>query len=132
MKDLVHKRGADRYYEIASAGTSDEEEGNPVHAGTRRKLAEIGIHTAGKTARQFTRADAAYYDLIVCMDERNVRDARRIAGGAFTDKIVRLLDFAGIDRDVADPWYTGDFDATFSDVEIGCRALFSAEEKNRA
>lgn len=124
MKRFVEEKGASARYEIASAATSGEEVGSPVHAGTRRKLAEIGISVSGKTARRLTAEDGAHYDFIVVMDGRNLRDARRIVGERAADKVVRLLDFTEDKRDVADPWYTGDFDATFRDVSAGCAALY--------
>ncbi len=129
FKDYVARKGAAERYEIASAGTSGDESGNPVHPGTRKKLAQIGIGSEGKRARKLTAADGDYYDLIVVMDERNVRDALRLIGAENAGKVRRLMDFTEEKRDVADPWYTGDFDATFRDVEKGCAALFEYLEK---
>ncbi len=129
MRDYVNKRGRGGDYEIASAATSNEEIGNPVHCGTKKKLAELGISAAGKRARRLTAADGEYYDYIVGMDGRNVRDILRIVGG-HGEKVFRLLDVASERRDVADPWYTGDFDATLRDVKIGCEALFKLTENN--
>ncbi len=124
MKDMVRKRGLEAEYEIASAATSREEIGNPVYPPARRKLAEHGIGCAGHHARQMTRADYDHYDLIVCMDHANVRNVQRITGGDQKNKIRLLLDYT--DRpseEVADPWYTGNFDATWRDVTEGCAAL---------
>ena len=124
LKDMVKKRGLEQRYEIASAATSREELGNPVYPPARRKLAEHGIICAGHHARQMTKYDYGYYDLIVCMDRANVRNAARITGGDPQGKIRLLLDFTGrAGLEVADPWYTGDFDATWQDVVEGCEGL---------
>lgn len=123
MKDMVKKAGVEGYFEIASAATSAEEIGNPVHPGTVRKLAENGIGCAGKRARRMTRGDYAAYDFLVGMDGANIYNTRRICGGDPEGKIRLLLSFAGRECDIADPWYTGDFDATWRDVNEGCRGL---------
>ena len=123
MKDLVKKEGlADRFH-IESAATSTEEIGNPVYPPARRKLAEHGIGCAGKTARQLTRADYGRYDLLIGMDRANFRNMNRICGGDPEGKIHMMLEFAGRSGDVADPWYTGDFDAAWRDIDAGCRGL---------
>ena len=124
LKDMVRKRGLEDRFEIASAATSREEIGNPVYPPARRKLAENGIACAGHHARQMTKADYNKYDLIVCMDHANVRNAGRIAGGDPENKIVLLLDYTPRKgQEVADPWYTGDFDSTWDDVTEGCSGL---------
>ena len=124
MKDLVRGRGLQSRYEIASAATSREELGNPVYPPARRKLAANGIACAGHRARQMTRADYDDWDLIVCMDRNNIRNALRITDGDPEHKIVLLLDYAGrAGEEVADPWYTGDFDATWDDITSGCEGL---------
>ena len=124
MKDMVRVRGLDSRYEIASAATSREELGNPVYPPARRKLAANGIACAGHRARQMTRADYDDWDLIVCMDRNNIRNALRITDGDPEHKIVLLLDYAGrAGEEVADPWYTGDFDATWDDITSGCEGL---------
>lgn len=123
MKDLVQKAGLTEEVEIASAATSTEEIGNPVYPPARRKLAEHGIGCAGKTARQLRRSDYAAYDFLVGMDGANLRNMRRICGGDPEGKLSLLLDFTERPGDVADPWYTGDFDATWRDVLAGCRGL---------
>ena len=127
LKDLVETAGlADQFY-IASAATSAEEIGNPVYPPARRKLAEHGISCAGKTARQMTRADYRDWNLLIGMDQANLRNMRRICGGDPEGKIHLLLDYAGRPgREVADPWYTGDFDATWADALSGCRGLLDA------
>lgn len=131
MKDMVRKRWLEAEYEIASAATSREEIGNPVYPPARRKLAEHGIGCAGHRARQMTKYDYGYYDLIVCMDRANIRNAQRITGGDPKNKIRLLLDYT--DRpgeEVADPWYTGNFDATWRDVTAGCAALLEQTRKS--
>ena len=127
LKDLVETAGlADQFY-IASAATSAEEIGNPVYPPARRKLAEHGISCAGKTARQMTRADYRDWNLLIGMDQANLRNMRRICGGDPEGKIHLLLDYVGRPgREVADPWYTGDFDATWADALSGCRSLLDA------
>ncbi|WP_407442281.1 low molecular weight protein-tyrosine-phosphatase [Fibrobacter sp.] len=113
-----------RDFEIASAATSTEEIGNPVYPPARRMLAAHGIDCSGKYARQVTAHDLAYYDYIVLMDQNNLRNMRRMFGAdKITQKISLLMEWAGSSRDVADPWYTGNFEATWSDVNEGCRAL---------
>lgn len=128
MKYLVHEAGKDQQYVIASAATSTEEIGNPVYPPARRKLAEHGIGCQGHAARQMTRADYSRYDLLVGMDSANIRNMTRIAGGDPEGKIVKLLDLVApsssrYGEDVSDPWYTGDFEATWQDVIKGCQAL---------
>ena len=123
MKDMVKKAGLADQFEIASAATSTEELGNPVYPPARRKLLEHGIRCDGKRARQMTRADYRNYDLLIGMDNWNIRNMTRICGGDREGKIRMLLDYTGRSRSVADPWYTGDFDATWDDVTEGCRAL---------
>ncbi len=125
MKDLVRKAGvADRFH-IGSAATSREELGNPVYPPARRKLAEHGIACAGHAARQLTAQDYENYDLLIGMDRENLRNMRRICGGDPDGKLSLLLDHTGRSRDVADPWYTGDFEATWQDVLAGCQALLA-------
>ena len=125
MKDLVKKAGLEDQFQIASAATSTEEIGNPVYPPARRKLAEHGISCAGKTARQLTKADYALYDLLIGMDRANIRNMARICSGDPDGKIKRLLDFADRPGDVADPWYTGDFDATWRNVLEGCQRMLA-------
>lgn len=123
FRDLVQKRGLGDRFHIASAATSAEELGNPVHPGTRRRLAREGISTAGKTAVQLTRRDYGRYDLLIGMEQRNLSAMLRILGGDPQGKVHRLLDFTGSPRDISDPWYTGDFDRTYDDVWEGCLGL---------
>lgn len=128
MKDLVSKAGRDADFYIESAATSTEEIGNPVYPPARRKLAENGIRCDGHAARQVTHHDYDRFDLIVCMDQMNLRWISRIIPEDPEQKIRLLLDFT--DRtpgtEVADPWYTGNFDATWRDCVEGCEAILKA------
>ena len=124
MKDIVKKAGMDEQFHIESAATSTEEIGNSVYPPARRKLAEHGISCEGKTARQMTRSDYDRFDLLVGMDEWNIRNMKRIAGGDPDRKIFKMLDFISRHGDVADPWYTGNFDATWRDCLEGCEMIF--------
>ena len=125
MKDLVKKAGMEDVFSIASAATSTEEIGNPVYPPARRKLSEHGISCAGKTARQLRRGDYEHYDYLVGMDSANFRNMQRICGGDPEGKISQLLDYTDHPGSVADPWYTGDFEATWQDVLAGCRGLLT-------
>lgn len=125
MKYLVHEAGRDAEFEIASAATSTEEIGNPMCPPARRTLAEHGISGEGHSARQITTADYAYYDLIIGMDQRNMRNMLLCFGADPDQKLHLLLDFTDRPADVADPWYTGNFDATWRDCLEGCTALLS-------
>lgn len=123
MKYLVNKAGlADSFY-IDSAATSREEIGNPVHRGTRRKLTEEGIPCGNHRARQMEKGDYEKFDYLIGMEEWNLRNMLRILGTDPKEKVCRLLDFSDTPRDIADPWYTGDFDTTYEDVKEGCEAL---------
>lgn len=126
MKDLVKKEGIADHFHIASAATSREELGNPVYPPARKKLAEHQISCDGKTARQLQARDYTEYDLLIGMDSANLRNMRRICGGDAEGKIHLLLDYTDRPGDVADPWYTRDFEATWRDVEEGCRGLLRA------
>lgn len=123
MKDLVTKAGREREFEIASAATSTEEIGNSVYPPARRKLAEHGIRCDGKTARQLTRSDYDDYDLLIGMDSYNIRNMQRMCGGDNEGKMHLLMEYTERFGDVADPWYTGNFDATWRDCLEGCQAL---------
>ena len=123
MKDLVEKCGKSDDFLIESRATSTEEIGNPVHQGTRRKLAEHGISCSGKRAVQLRKSDYEKYDLLICMDDWNVRNTLRIIVSDPQNKVRKLLSFAGESGDIADPWYTGNFDETYDDVLRGCTAL---------
>lgn len=120
---MVEEAGIADRFEIDSAATSREEIGNGPHRGTVRKMNEVGIPVLPHRARQVTRADYDHYDLLIIMDQENLWGIRRIIKEDPEDKIHLLLEYTGEDRDVADPWYTGDFDATYRDVSRGCKAL---------
>ena len=123
LKQKVSELGRSDEFEIASAATSREEIGNPVYPPARRMLQTHGISCTGKTARQMTRADYAYYDYIIAMDRNNLRNLERLIGPDVDHKISLLMDYTNTPRDVADPWYTGDFQATWDDVQEGCDGL---------
>lgn len=123
MKDIVAKAGRSDEFEIASAATSTEEIGNSVYPPARRKLAEHGIGCSGKTARQLTRSDYDHYDLLIGMDTYNIRNMMRMCGGDAEGKIHLLMEYTNRFGDVADPWYTGDFEATWRDCLEGCTEL---------
>ena len=123
MKDLVKKAGLEGQFHIESAATSTEEIGNPVYPPVKRKLAEHGIDCTGKTARQLKNSDYDQYDLLIGMDRANLRNMHRICGGDFAGKLRLLMDYTDHPGDVADPWYTGDFETTWQDVLTGCQGL---------
>ena len=123
MRQLVKKEGLSGEIQVASAATSREELGNPVYPPARRKLAEHGIRSDGHAARQMEKADYAAYDMLIGMDRVNLRNMTAIAGGDPDGKISLLMDYTDRPGNVADPWYTGDFEATWRDVEAGCRGL---------
>ena len=129
FRDMVAKRGLAAEYSIASAATSREEIGNPVYPPAKRKLKEHGIDPAGKTARQMTAQDYKDYDYLLAAERYNIRNMERITGGDPQHKIFRLLDFSDRPRDIADPWYTGDFDEAWDDIVEGCQAFLKWLEK---
>lgn len=122
FKKIVSERGGD--FKIVSSATSREEIGNSVYPPAARKLAEHGINCKGKIAMQFTSEDYDYYDYIVCMEDYNIRNLKRIIGSDTQGKVSRLLDFTDNPCDVADPWYTRDFDTAYNDIYEGCVALY--------
>ena len=134
MKDLVAKSDLSASFHIASAATSSEEIwngiGNPVYPPAKAILAEHGISCAGKRAVQLTRTDYDKYDYLIGMDSANIRNMHRILGGDPDGKISKLLTFAGSEQDIADPWYTGNFDDTYRDVLEGCEALLVKLKEN--
>lgn len=123
MKELVNKKGLTDNFIIASAATSNEEIGNPVYPPVRQLLSRRGIYTEGKRAVRVTKGDYDYYDYLICMDRNNLRNLSFIIGDDKDSKVFRLLDFTDRKGDVADPWYTGDFEATERDVDEGCEKL---------
>ena len=123
MTHLVRQAGQTDRFCIRSAATSREEIGNPPHYGTAAKLREAGIPLVPHRAVQMTADDYEAYDYLIGMDSANIRNMQRIAGGDRDNKIYKLLSFAGSGRDIADPWYTGNFDETYDDILEGCTAL---------
>ena len=130
MKDLLSKTGREFEFEISSAATSTEEIrngiGNPVYPPAKKLLSKKGIYCSGKRARQMTRADYDYYDLLIGMDNWNIRNMLRITGGDPDNKIKMLLDFTNRPGEVADPWYSGDFETTYRDVLEGCEGILNS------
>ena len=131
FRDMVQRQGLAERFHIASAATSREEIGNPIYPPARRKLAEHGITCGGHAARQLTKNDYKEFDLLIGMDGANLRNMHRICGGDPDGKIHLLLDYTDHPRDVVDPWYTGDFEATWQDVLTGCQRLIAELMKNR-
>ena len=123
MKKLVTERGLSSVFEIASSATSTEEIGNDIHPGTRRTLDKYSVPYSRREAVQLVKSDYENYDLFVGMDSANIRNMHRIFGADRENKVVKLLDYTGNSRDVADPWYTGDFEETWQDISQGCEAL---------
>lgn len=129
MKDLAEKEGVSGLFHIESAATSTEEiwggRGNPVYPPARRKLAEHGLSCEGKRARQVTRSDYGKYDMIIGMDDANLRNMRRLFSGDPDRKCAKLLDYTGRPGNVSDPWYTDDFDTCYDDILEGCTGLMA-------
>ena len=132
FKDIIKKAGLSHKFCVASAATSYEEIGNPVHPGTARILDRLGISYRGKRAVHLEKTDYVKYDYLICMDGANVRNTLRITGGDPDNKVRKLLEFAHSDRDVADPWYTGNFEKTYDDVLAGCTGLLEYIRGNTA
>lgn len=128
MRDLVRQAGLEDQVQVASAATSREELGNPVYPPARRKLAEHGIACEGHAARQMTAADYDRFDLLIGMDQNNLRNMNRICGGDPQHKLRMLMDYTDRPGEVADPWYTGDFERTWQDVLAGCQGLLEQLE----
>lgn len=126
MKDLVRKEGIGHEFIIDSAATSREEIGNDIHYGTKKKLREEGIPFTRRGAIQMTHKDYETYDYLIAMDHANVRNMERIAGSDSEHKIKLLLSYSGKDIDIADPWYTGNFEDTYQDVVEGCKAFLNS------
>jgi len=126
MKQLVIEAGREQDFLIESAAVSTEEIGNDIYPPAKRKLTEKGVPFTRHAARQITREDYQYYDYIICMDRSNLRLMRYLIGEDTLGKVSLLLEWAGVSRDVADPWYTGDFEAAYCDILQGCQALLKA------
>lgn len=134
FKDMVQKQHLADNFHISSAATSTEEIwngiGNPVYPPARAKLAEYGINCDGKRAIQLTKADYAKYNFLIGMDSANIRNMGRILGGDPEGKVFKLLSFADMEQDISDPWYSGDFDRAYRDIELGCRSLLEYLTRN--
>lgn len=124
FKDMIKKEGTEEIY-IDSAATSSEEIGNSIHYGTRNKLKEMNIDYGNHLARQITKQDYEKFDYIIGMEEKNINDIKKIVGKDNKNKVYRLLDFSKNPRDIADPWYTGDFDKTYDDIVEGLEAFLN-------
>ena len=126
MKNIVANDGKSADFIISSAATSDEEQGNGIHYGTRKVLTDKGIPFTQHFARKITKEDYCKYDYIIGMDQSNIRDMLAFFGGDPQNKIRLLLSFTEDNRSVADPWYTGNFEKTYNDILLGCRALYQS------
>lgn len=124
MKDIVDKKGHADDFLICSSATSTEEIGNDTHWGTKKILDEMCVPYTKRRAVQLKKSDYEKYDYIIGMDSANIRNINRILGVDHDAKVYKLLSFADIERDVADPWYTRDFEATYRDIFLGCNALY--------
>ena len=131
MKSLVKEKGKEDEYIISSAGISDEEEGNPVHRGQAAVLAREGLDYKYKRARQVTKEDGEYYDYLICMDRYNLSRLKSRVGEKNAAKGSLLLKYCNEQKDVFDPWYTGDFEGAFSSIKRGCDALFKYLENKK-
>ncbi len=129
MKKMVDESGISGRFEIASAAVSREELGNPVYPPAAALLKAHGIDCRGKFARQMTAGDYGYFDMLICMDDSNLRNMRRITGGDPDGKMYRLLDFTSRPGEVSDPWYSGDFQRTWEDIDTGLRGLLAKLDK---
>lgn len=126
MRDMLSKAGLSEEIIAESAAVSTEEIGNDIHHGTRRKLKEMGIPFERRRARQVAASDYNNFDYLIVMDGNNIRNLKRIIGGDLEGKVFKLLDFTDrAGEDIADPWYTGNFDVTYTDIEEGCRGLLN-------
>ncbi|MBQ7209809.1 MAG: low molecular weight phosphotyrosine protein phosphatase [Paludibacteraceae bacterium] len=123
MRSLANEAGRGGEFEIASAAVSREETGNDIYPPAKRKLTEKGIPFTRRSASQITLADYQYYDYVVCMDRSNLRYLERIIGDDTCHKVSLLMEWTGVLRDVADPWYTGDFEIAYQDILNGCKAM---------
>ena len=123
MTHLVHQAGLDEHFEIASAAVSTEEIGNGIYPPARRTLSAHGIPLLPHAARQIRPADYDYYDYIFCADRSNLRWLERIVGEDTDGKISLMMPWAGEDRDISDPWYTGDFESAYDDILVSCQAI---------
>lgn len=130
FRDMITKKGLSKDISVASSATSREEIGNPVHSGTTKKLKPLGISTFGKTAIQFKADDYPCYDYLIVMDQQNLNNLQKIINEDTHQKVYRLLDFSNRSGDIADPWYTGNFDETYEDILEGCQGLLHHIQTN--
>lgn len=131
FKDMINKKGMSKDFIIKSAATSYEEIGNDMHYGAKEKLLQKDIPFTKRKATRITIEDYKYYDFIIGMEESNVRNVKKIVGNDTDNKIYKLLDFSDKTRDIADPWYTGDFETTYNDIVEGCKGFIKYLEKLR-
>ena len=129
MKELVRRKGIAEQYYIDSAATSMEEVGEPMYSPAARKLKEKGIPVGNHYARVLKKKDYKDFDLLIGMDRYNVRNMEYLFGGDKEHKIRKMMQYAGSDRDVADPWYTGNFEATWQDLIVSIEKLIEITEK---
>lgn len=129
FKDMIKREGLEQQFYIDSAATSNEEIGNHAHPGTRNKLREMNIQCENHRAKRITKQDYDKFDYIIGMEDRNVEDIKRIVGKDTENKICKLLDFSNNPRNIADPWYTGNFDITYDDIVEGLNAFLKYIEK---
>lgn len=130
LQDMVNKLGIAELFNISSRATSTEEIGNPPHRGTVRKMQEVGIPVIPHRATQITWSDYNSFDYIIGMDTWNMKNLSRMLKGDPEGKLYKFLTFAGSDRDIADPWYTGNFDVTYEDVVEGCKGFLEYLKEN--
>lgn len=131
LKELVRRKGREDEFYIESSATSTEEIGNDVHYGTISKLNSVGIPVEARRAKKLTKKDYEEFDYIIAMEESNIRNIIRIVGEDSENKVYKLLDFSNNSRDIADPWYTGNFDKTYEDILEGCKAFLASIENKR-
>ncbi len=131
LKELVRRKGREDEFYIESSATSTEEIGNDVHYGTISKLNSVGIPVEERRAKKLTKKDYEEFDYIIAMEESNIRNIIRIVGEDSENKVYKLLDFSNNSRDIADPWYTGNFDKTYEDILEGCKAFLTSIENKR-
>ena len=131
LKDMVNKKGLSNEFYIKSSATSYEEIGNDIYCGARDKLIQKNIPFTKRKATRLTPEDYNKYDFIIGMEEANIRDIKRIVGEDKENKIYKLLDFSNNPRDIADPWYTGNFEVTYYDIVEGCHAFLESLDKER-